>query len=75
MDFEEFIRKIPPFTKFYMGTALGLAVLTTLGVLSPYSLLLFWDKVFYNFQLWRLLTTYLFIGKISIALIFQLFFM
>ena len=75
MEFEEFVRAIPPFTKFFIGSVLALSVITAIGIVSPYSLLLFWDSVIYKFHFWRIFTTYLFAGGISITLLFKLFFM
>ena len=49
MEFEEFIRKMPKFTKLYMAVVLGFAILTSVGVLNYFYLLLDFEKVFYNF--------------------------
>lgn len=62
----EFYHSLPPITKAY-GTICVLATATyTLGIYNPVHIALLYDKVFYNFQVWRLFTNFIFLGPFSI---------
>lgn len=73
--FEEWYRSIPVVTRVY-ATA---CVLTTLAVhvdlVVPFDLYLNFSLVLSQFELWRLLTTFLFYDYIGLNFIFQMVFM
>lgn len=49
-DIKEMIMKIPPVSRYYIGLVFLLSFATTYRLLSPYSLVLDLEKVFYSFQ-------------------------
>ncbi|KAJ4708130.1 Derlin [Melia azedarach] len=62
----EFYNSLPPITKAY-GTICVLATAALhLGLYSPMTIALFYEPVFSHFQVWRLVTTFFFLGKFSI---------
>ncbi|QQP52558.1 Derlin, partial [Caligus rogercresseyi] len=48
------------FTRYWFGLTLGFTLLGRFGVLSPKWLILLWDSVFHDFQLWRPLSALFF---------------
>ena len=48
-------------------------VLTTVGVLDPFSLILDFNKVWMNFEVWRLFTCFVFFGPFSMGFAFNLY--
>ena len=48
MEFEEFIRKMPKFTKLYIAFVLGIAIFSSVGVINYVYLMLDFEKVFYK---------------------------
>jgi ABC-type dipeptide/oligopeptide/nickel transport system permease component len=49
-EIKEAIMKIPPVSRYYIGLVFILSFVTTYRIVSPYSLLLDFDKVFYSLQ-------------------------
>ena len=68
-DIREAIRKIPPVTRYYCGITLLFSFCMTYQIISPYTLLLDWDAVFRG-QIWRLVTTFFFVGPFSMPFLF-----
>ena len=52
MEFSDFVRKIPPFTKFYMAGVLAVSFVVTFNIINGYLILLDFELVFYNAQIW-----------------------
>ena len=73
MEFTDFVRKIPPFTKFYMASTLAVSVIITFNVINPYLFLLDFEKVAYSLHLWRPFTNFMVGGKLSFSTIFLMF--
>ena len=69
-DFKRFVGQMPPVTRYYCGISLLLSFCMTYQIVSPYALLLDWEKVIYNFQVWRIFTTFCFLGPFSMSFIF-----
>lgn len=55
-DISAWVSSIPKITKYWFFSFFLVPLTTRLGLISPFSLLLFSDAVFYNFQIWRLVT-------------------
>lgn len=69
---EEYVRSLPPITKYYLFSSLATTVLVTFKLLDPYYLYLDWSLVLHKFQIWRLVTNLLFFGTFSMNMVFQL---
>ena len=63
-DIRAAIKRIPPVTRYYLGITLVLSFCMTYQIISPYNLLLDWPSVFRG-QIWRVLTTFFFLGPFS----------
>ena len=75
MDAEEFIRSIPPFTKYYLIAIFASTALSSIGIISAYSFLLYDFRLVYeHYQIWRLLTCFTFVGNFSFGFVFTLFY-
>ncbi|KAJ3268374.1 hypothetical protein HDV01_003085 [Terramyces sp. JEL0728] len=75
MDFENWYNRIPAVTRIYIT----LVALTSLGcqlkLFNKYQLFFTWPLFWQEGQYWRLLTTYLYFGSISIDTLFHLYFL
>jgi Derlin-2/3 len=70
---EQWFKALPVVTKYYFVTAVATTCLTSLGVISPALLFLDFDKVFYKFEIWRLVTCFIFFGKFGLPFVFQIY--
>ncbi|GAC98783.1 hypothetical protein PHSY_006378 [Pseudozyma hubeiensis SY62] len=70
MDFES----IPPITGAWGALTLATALLEHTHTISSYQLFYTPSLVFRKFQLWRLLTTFLYFGPLGLDFVFHLFF-
>ncbi|GAM18041.1 hypothetical protein SAMD00019534_012160, partial [Acytostelium subglobosum LB1] len=66
---------IPPVTKFLFAGMGGLTMIGHFGIISPYSMILDYSKTFSEFQVWRLLTGSLYMGRPSLYFLSQLIFL
>lgn len=73
MSPEEWYRSLPLITKIYFTTAVATTCLTSFGVLSPQLLYLNFELVFKKFQIWRLLTCFIFFGPFGMPFVFNIF--
>jgi hypothetical protein len=49
-EIKEAISRIPPISRYYIGMVFFLAFTTTYRIISPYSIILDFEKVFYSLQ-------------------------
>jgi len=63
------IKKMPPVTRYFLGITLLFSFCMTYQIISPYSLVLDWPSVFSG-QVWRVLTTFFFVGPFSMSFLF-----
>ena len=68
-DIRAAIMRVPPVTRYFLGVTLLLSFCMTYGIISPYSLLLDWTAVFQG-QVWRIVTTFFFVGPFSMPFLF-----
>lgn len=73
MRIEEFFTTMPFVTKRLMYIIGALTALTTLQAIHPYSLLLLWEPIVHQWQVWRLVTNLFFWGPISIYFLMNFF--
>ncbi|CAN0901446.1 DER1 [Linum grandiflorum] len=62
----EYYRSLPPITKAYGTLCFAFTTLCTLGLVQPVDIALLYSYVFSRFQVWRLITSFLFLGPFSI---------
>jgi len=73
MEFEQFIKTIPPFTKHYMLGALACAALLSFKLIDGHKLALTWSGVTENLYIWTPITNFLVVGTFSFGLLFRLY--
>ncbi|KAG5187134.1 Derlin [Tribonema minus] len=66
--------EIPPVSRTYMTAAFVTTALTALDLVSPIQFFLNWKLVMQG-QAWRLLTTFLFFGTLSLDFLFHMYFL
>lgn len=49
-EIKELVMRVPPVSRYYIGLVFLLSFATTYRILSPYSIILDFDKVFNSFQ-------------------------
>jgi Derlin-2/3 len=69
---EEWYKNLPKVTKAYFTVAVGATVLTTMGAVSPMHLYADFDLTFYQLQLWRLITPFLWLGGFGMKWVFSI---
>jgi len=71
---EDWFKSLPPVTRTYLVLAFGTTACVSFGIIrNVMNLLLSMDLVWYKFEVWRLLTCFLFFGKFSFPFLFQMF--
>lgn len=76
-DVQKFLNKIPPFTKYYLGSVLLTSFLLTYPMINNiFSYInLDYESAFLKFQVWRLVTNFVIVGKFSMSFLFFFFMM
>lgn len=73
---DEFFSSIPQMTKYICGFSFGLTLMSSLKIVNAYSFLLFPAFVFSSkLQLWRLLTSLVYLGSFSLNYVFNFLFL
>lgn len=62
---EAWFRSLPIITRYYFGSAVLVTLGANFGLIKPNQLLFFWPLIKRNFELWRFLTCFCFIGPFS----------
>ncbi|KAL4078123.1 Der1-like family-domain-containing protein [Scleroderma yunnanense] len=65
------IQKIPPVTRFLVGSSVGVTLSAALNLVSPYSLIYIHQLVTKRWELWRLYTSF-FLGSMRLDYVFEL---
>lgn len=66
---------IPVVSRLYFTGAFLTTAGCALDIISPFSLYFNFDLIFFQGQIWRLITTYLFFGMFSIDFLFHMYFL
>ncbi|CAI0628550.1 unnamed protein product, partial [Linum tenue] len=61
-----YYHSLPPITKAYGTVCLAVTTVCSLKLLHPAYIALIYEDVFYRFQVWRLFTSFFFLGNFSI---------
>eukprot|EP00049_Salpingoeca_infusionum_P005673 m.95206 g.95206 ORF g.95206 m.95206 type:complete len:244 (+) comp13047_c0_seq1:181-912(+) len=75
MDPGEWYKTIPSITRTLCTAVLVTTVAGNFGLVSPYSLILSFRQVWYDFEIWRPITSALFFGKLGFPFLINLFFL
>lgn len=70
---EEWFKNLPLVTKTYLTSAVATTALITFGTITPLQIYLDFTLIFQKFEIWRLVTNFLFFGKFSFPFVFQMF--
>ncbi|ETV71166.1 hypothetical protein H257_13556 [Aphanomyces astaci] len=62
---DAWFNNLPKITRTYMTLCFATTCMTQFGLLSPKTIYLDFDLVFFHFNFWRLVTSFLFVGKFS----------
>jgi hypothetical protein len=71
-DFKAYIKKVRPVSRYYIGLTLLLSFCMTYKIVPAHSVILDWKEVRYNYQIWRIITTFFFAGGFSMSFIFTM---
>jgi len=74
-DVEAWFSNLPVVTKTLLVGSVGVTLAGNLGVVSPVTLILSYYEIVYQFEIWRLLTTFFFTGKLSFAFFFNMLYL
>jgi len=72
---EDWYNQIPVVTRVYLTLAVITTLLCALEIVSPFSLYFNWNAIVYKFELWRIVTNFLFFGLFGIEYVFHMFFL
>jgi len=75
LSFEDWYRQIPIVTRGYLTLAVATTLLCALDVVSPFSLYFNWTAIVNKYEVWRLVTNFLFFGLFGLDYVFHMFFL
>ena len=75
MDPQRFFEQIPPITKWLVTTSFVLTLAGNFGIVNPSYLALVFSLTFKHFELWRLVTTFLFGGQLGFPFLVNMVFL
>jgi len=71
---EVWFKALPLVTRFWFGGAMVTTLAGNLGIISIDKLVFLWEPLKDNFEVWRLITPFLYMGKFDIGTLFSLYF-
>jgi len=74
-DIQSWWGSLPIVTKYLFVGSFGLTLAGNFGLINPSLLILHWPLVYKNFQLWRLITCFLFHGKLGFPFLIHMMFL
>ncbi|CAM8903154.1 hypothetical protein QQ045_011257 [Rhodiola kirilowii] len=72
---EEWYKQMPVITRTYLTATIVTTIGCSLEIITPYNLYLNPKLVFKNYQLWRLITNFLYFRKMDLDFLFHMFFL
>jgi len=72
---EQWWKELPIVTKWLFALSFGLTLVANFGLINPIFLILDFHKVFYNFEIWRLFTAFLFHGRLGFPFLIHMVFL
>ncbi|CED83189.1 Predicted membrane protein [Phaffia rhodozyma] len=73
-NIEQWVMEIPPITRAWIIASVAISVGVQCQVVSPFHLYFSWKATFGHLQLWRLISTFIYFGPLSINFVMRLFF-
>lgn len=70
---QDWFQSLPLVTRYWFGAALLTTCGANFGFFSPMKLIYIWDNVWENFEIWRFVTPFLFVGKFDFNTLFALY--
>lgn len=70
---QAWFQSLPLVTRYWFGAALLVTCGANFGFFSPMKLLYIWDNIWENFEIWRFVTPFLFVGKFDFNTLFALY--
>jgi len=74
-DLQNWWDSIPKVTRLIFAGTFGVTLLGNWGLISPYYLILNWQAIYKGFEVWRLISPFLFFGKLSFPFLIHLIFL
>lgn len=74
-DFMSWYMDIPVISRIYFTSSFLTTAACAIDIISPFSLYFNFDLIFYQGQVWRLITTFLFFGLFSVDFLFHMYFL
>ncbi|GAB7347880.1 hypothetical protein MBLNU459_g5406t1 [Dothideomycetes sp. NU459] len=71
---EQWFFEMPPCTRWWTTATIVTGVLVQCHILTPFQLFYSFRAVYYRSQYWRLITTFIYFGPLSLNLLFHIFF-
>eukprot|EP01103_Thecamoeba_quadrilineata_P007865 TRINITY_DN17687_c0_g1_i1.p1 TRINITY_DN17687_c0_g1~~TRINITY_DN17687_c0_g1_i1.p1 ORF type:complete len:252 (-),score=21.79 TRINITY_DN17687_c0_g1_i1:98-853(-) len=71
-DLQTWWNSLPPVTKWLMAGTLGVTLAGNFGFVDPYKLILSFPAIFKSFQIWRIITPFLFSGRLGFPFLMNL---
>eukprot|EP00741_Cyanophora_paradoxa_P004805 tig00000829_g4662.t1 len=71
----DWYNSLPKVSRCYLTAAFLATCATTFKIVSPYKLVLDYSLVFYKFQIWRLVSCFVWLGPFSLPFVMKLFFL
>ncbi|KAF2744270.1 putative ER-associated proteolytic system protein Der1 [Sporormia fimetaria CBS 119925] len=72
---EQWFYEMPVCTRWWMTAAVSASVLVQCKMINPFQLFYSFRTVFFKSQYWRLVTTFLYFGPLSLDLLYHIFFL
>ena len=72
---EEWFYSIPKITRNWFVAAVASTFLTTMQFVDPYSLVFWPEKIWSNFEVWRIFTSAIYFGPLGLPFAFNLYFL
>lgn len=70
---QAWFQSLPFVTRYWFGAALITTCAGNFGLVSPMKLIYIWDNIWDNFEVWRFLTPFLFVGKFDFNTLMALY--
>jgi hypothetical protein len=75
MDLRNALANIPVFTRYYLIITLCFTVLIEMNFINVKTILFFPPLILNRFEIWRLVTSFFYIGRLDFYLLFNIFFL